>query len=591
MYDNDYVSFSGTYTLNEDLDYDPKELLMDVAADYVGGNLSVPPTSVYKYGNDVLGSVAGNYNHYYDNMNTSPSFSTGKHNLKYITNKYHLPGDPRFNTPNNDYRFQSYNATKNKVPKYTYDGEIPNRIIYDLGNRYAVDEITSYHFPKHDYSDHSYYPTITKQNAKYYNHDRDITGSYQNRVLNNGVKYDMYGYPEKINNNSYKNQMNNINKEGFNNMNKNKGALSEDFEDNTTRKKMMRNNRSSNARTMNIIDSGTNNYNKILQINKVDEAKITDWEGKYFEESRDMDEYNKDATFREYGYTQDNDNTEFDFGNRDIDYSDFREYHEYNSTHDMAGKSKSNLRELSNKTGKAKFKGRNPAGLEHVDDREHANGLVNVATNGFGKPFKSKYKMERLTDKESSNKLLGSVLNRTTILDTKLDKLKKQIPKMDKIKGMKEKYTELYKNLSNILTAIRQHLNKLRERIQSRETDSQLAALDVAMNKLFDVFAVIKSDATKAYKLLHDTLDILKAEDIANEVELINEFISTTTELEKEATELVTLLKILIFLILVIIVAVTIRYIYKSVRPTPNKQYMETGSNDTANPVWLHTNE
>lgn len=586
MFDNDYVSFSKGYQLNEDLDYDARDLFDDISVDFTGNTLVTPANYAYSLGTDQVGSIAGEYEHYRDNLNTSPRFSaTGKQTLM---DKYHLPGDPKFNIPNNDYRYQAYNAKYPQQQQYTYNGE-PTNIgkIYDLGNRYASDEITSYKFPKHDYSDNVYYPNINKQNKKYYDADRNVLGSYQNRVLNKTVNYDLDGYPikNKFQNNNLYNDKYSKNKYFMSNSKFGMSNNSNNMENNLPRAKMVRNNNSGSTRNLNIVDSGRNNYSKILQINNKDEASMTKWEGEYFEESRDMDNYNKDATFREYGYTQDNDNTEYDFGDRDIDYSDFREYSEYDVTNGIS-KNKSNTKgEAQNIVSKSKFKTKRQMMNEYLpsDDAIDGSALINKSTNGFGKPFKSKYKNDIIEKVETSSKLLGSIRGRLSTITAKVNKAKQKIGTMKE--SIAKKHTELHENYGRIITAMKKHIGKLSQQPESDETDSQLNSLDTASNKLIESVAVSKNNIGKAFDLIRDALEILKSDGIAHEVQLVNEFIESTTDLAKEATSLIIIMKLFMFLIFVIIMAYLIKRFVNYIYGNENV----VGSSTEPNPDWLHS--
>ena len=138
MYDNDYVSFSGSYKLEEDLSFSPDELLGDTAVDFTGNDLSYPPNSKYAFGRDQWQDIPGKYSPYYDNFNQSQKFIlrddnnptknryigyTDYHNNLYpnkanaLIDRFNLSGNKNFDCPGNRYQYQSYEGDTKKYNK------------------------------------------------------------------------------------------------------------------------------------------------------------------------------------------------------------------------------------------------------------------------------------------------------------------------------------------------------------------------------------------------------------------------------------------------------------------------------------------
>lgn len=341
---------------------------------------------------------------------------------------------------------------------------------------------------------------------------------------------------------------------------------------------------------MNVVDRGKNNYSKILEINDKDEEKLTKWEDKYFEDSREMDEYNKDATFREYGYMTDNSNTEFDFGNPDIDYSDYVEHDLYDVTNNIAKQGntdkQSNSKNIENEvdTGKQGFRGfrrRQNKTYNPTDEAADNNGLVNDSTNGFGKPFKSKYKVDNLSNALETEKLFRMIKSRLTYLS---DQYKKLVAHLNdrKTKEQDRDISEEYKQkFEKLIMSIRKTMINLSKKVSNEANDKVLQNVDLGINKLIESSALAKANIAKGMESLESALTILKEVNIGKDINIENSIIQNTNELTKQTTHLVIMLKILLFIILIVVFALIVKYLTRL-----NKS---TGEGDQQ-PIWLHSN-
>lgn len=623
MYNNDYVSFNGQYALNEQLDYDAKEFLADVAVDFVGDNLHVPPNASYTYGTDQYNSMPGNYDPYYDNLNETPIFKLNKYDRE-IGKRFKLPGNPKFTNPGSVYQYQSYNQNpqKNKPDQFTYRGKInKNNNEYDRRNYAAAQETTSYKFPKFDYTKGATYPY-----GMYGQGYRSINSAFADRVMSsnefdpsqnmkNRPIYDFEGHqinrhypksmidddyehvkktstsmltgvPNLLSQTPYEKMVDQNKKYHFSNngtikdKNKNKNN-NINMEDNLPRKSNIH--FKTNVTKLIGKDSGKINYNKVdkyLHDNEVSEIEMTNWEKKHFEDSADMDEYDGDATYNEYAYTSDNDNMNFDFGDNKVDYIDdgtSDDYTQYNSTKNM-----SKFMEVSSTNGKQKlrnYKREKNNLFNPVDEAEGFSGIKNNATNGFGKPSKSKYKL----DVPAYQNIINYPDNLRLINDMK-EKLEKLSFKISDIGPMlKKEHDGFHQNIKNIYIKIRDFVNGINDNDKISETE--LPILNSAIESLNDVVTTVKTEVNASKILFNNVIDKLKNTSLAKSVALINESVVSLTELSKETTKTMWMLRILLFIIILAIIIGAVKYLLFNDKKEP------TGKGESVNPAWLHTNE